>query len=147
MKRKILIVFVAIFTAMLTSCDWYADPQIVGLSKIELNNEGTFVCCVNNQSSYKVDSVLTIKKGLKTYEKPTVGSEITIFTFTGKNDNTYFYKGHASPKEIKKTYFQGHTGSSSIKFSIFFIGVMSFYGWANYSYGKEKQNKKNQNDV
>ena len=61
MKRIILLF--AFFALLFTSCDWYADPQIIGHSTVGVDENERFVCMVDNASIYYVDSLLTFKDG------------------------------------------------------------------------------------
>ena len=48
-----------------------------------------------------IDSVLTKENGVKCYEEPILGEDVTAFTLD-KNDEIYFYKGYVSSEEIKE---------------------------------------------
>lgn len=134
MKNLLLFMF-AMLSLTLTSCDWYADPIVLGTSEIERDEHGKYVCRVSSQATYVVDSLLTSKDGKKMYEVPVEGKDVTAFTFD-EHDKIYFYRGFASSEEIKKTYFSGHSGSASINFTLIFIGVIILYGIATHMYVK-----------
>ena len=137
MKRKFFILFLTVFSVMLTSCDWHADPKIVGYSTMQLNNDGRFVCSVDDNSLYYIDSVLTIKDGIKLYEAPTCGNDVTVFTFNIE-DGVRFYKGHVSSEEVKRVYFQGDSSSATLNFTLFFMVVVILYGWASCNYRRTR---------
>ncbi len=132
--KKMLLLLVVVFS--LTSCDWYADPVVLGQSEIEVDTQGQYICSVDSKVTYVVDSVLTLKDGVKQFEKPLEGETVTVFSFDAA-DKVFFYRGNASSSEIKKTYFKGDNGSASINFTIIFILVIILYAWATHNRVKE----------
>lgn len=141
MKRKFFVFVLIAFTLSLTSCDWYSDPEIIGHSKIELANNGRFACEMEDLTVYYIDSLLTIKDGIKSYETPACGNDVTVFTFN-KSNKFHFYKGIASSEQIKKVYFQGDTVSGTLNFIIIFIVVILLYGWVRVGQSTRAQIKK-----
>ena len=129
--KKFLILFFAAIT--LTACDWNDDPQILGYSEIKQSEDGEYICQVNNFYCY-IDSVLTKENGIKCYEEPILGEDVTAFTLD-KNDEIYFYKGHVSSEEIKEVYFQYDDSNlpedgdeeAEGKFALCVLGVISVW--------------------
>ena len=132
MKKLVLFLFTAI---ALTSCDWTADPKIIGVSEIEADTNGRYICRLENEASYCIDSVLTIKNGTKLYETPIIGKDVTVFTFDSV-DNIYFYRGIASSEEIKRVYFQGSKANGLINVMLILLIIFILYGLASHVYAK-----------
>lgn len=139
MKRIILLF--AFFALLFTSCDWYADPQIIGYSTVGVDENERFVCLVDNASIYYVDSLLTFKDGARIYEQPISGDKITVFIFDG-DKNVHFYKGHASSEEVKDTFFYGDNGSAGINIFLTMSALLCMYGYSSYQLGKQRRNNK-----
>ena len=146
MKNCIFILVLVVFSVLLTSCDWNADPVILGYSEVKQVDDGRFVCSVDDRAVYFVDSLLTIKDGVKSYEKPVIGNEVTVFAFdlTGR---VHFYKGNVSADEVKRVYFQGDGGSATINFTLIFFAIIVLYGCASHVYAKscKQEEAKKQN--
>lgn len=139
MKRIILLF--AFFALLFTSCDWNADPQIIGHSTVGVDESERFVCMVDNASIYYVDSLLTFKDGARIYEQPISGDKITVFLFDG-DKNVHFYKGHASSEEVKDTFFYGDNGSAGINIFLFMSALLCMYGYSSYQLGEQRRNNK-----
>lgn len=139
MKRIILLF--AFFALLFTSCDWYADPQIIGHSTVDVDENERFVCMVDNASIYYVDSLLTFKDGARIYEQPVSGDKITVFIFDG-DKNVRFYKGHASSEEVKDTFFHGDNGSAGINIFLIMSALLFMYGYFSYQLSEQRRNNK-----
>lgn len=126
--KKFLILFFAAIT--ITACDWNDDPQILGYSEIEIDQDGKYACQVNNFYCY-IDSVLTEKDGAKCYEEPILGKDVTVFTLD-INDGVYFYRGLASTQEIKEVYFQDDDSNLRKNGMLVFLGIFLFFCYFFY---------------
>lgn len=134
MKKFLLFLFAM---CLLTSCDFTADPMVIGTSEIELNDDGQYVCRLTSKATYVVDSLLTLKDGHKEFIDPIEGKDVTIFTYN-QADKIYFYRGHASAEEIKTVWYQGFSGNGTLNFTLIFICVIILYGIASYKYHQSK---------
>ncbi|MBE6451129.1 MAG: hypothetical protein E7016_04110 [Alphaproteobacteria bacterium] len=122
MKKFLILIVTAI---ALVSCDFLKDPIVLGYSKVELTDNGKFICRADSQLNCFVDSLLTLQEGKKSYIAPVVGENVTVFTFD-VNDKIYFYQGVATSEDIKSVYFQGDTANRMINFVLILICIIIF---------------------